>query len=133
MTDSLWVYGDASALVKLVSEEAESPALRAFLQGRGAVISSAIVAVEIRRAAARQPAVDGAAVLRFVNDLELIAFDEAIANAAAAIHPPLIRSLDAIHLASALALGSDLDVLVTYDGRMQEAAIALGLPVAAPA
>lgn len=44
----------------------------------------------------------------------------------------MLRTLDAIHLATALRLGSDLDAVVTYDNRLAEAARTLGLPVAAP-
>ena len=51
----------------------------------------------------------------------------------AAIGPPLLRTLDAIHLATALALVPDLDAFVTYDDRLAEAARALGLPVVRPA
>jgi len=51
---------------------------------------------------------------------------------AAEIAPPTVRSLDAMHLAAALGLGSDLAAVVTYDARMSVAAQALGLPVIVP-
>ena len=59
--------------------------------------------------------------------------DDAIANVAAALRPPLLRTLDAIHLATALALLPELDAFVTYDDRLAEAARAIGLPVVRPA
>lgn len=52
---------------------------------------------------------------------------------ACAVEPPTLRSLDAIHIASALALVEVLDSMVTYDVRMQESARLAGLTVAAPA
>lgn len=61
-----------------------------------------------------------------------IGFDAQIRAAAAALEPGTLRTLDAIHLATALALGEELDAVVTYDRRMTEAAKATGLAVAAP-
>ena len=70
------------------------------------------------------------AVLR---DIEVIEVDAGIATAAAAIGPPTLRTLDAIHLASALSILPELDAFVTYDDRLAEAARAIGLPVMRPA
>jgi hypothetical protein len=68
-----------------------------------------------------------------VNGLELVAIDDRLLDEAAFVDPMIIRSLDAIHLAAAPSLGSDLDVVVSYDQRMLEGARLLGLPTASPA
>ena len=89
--------------------------------------------VEATRAAARvgAPAVEavGAALRRVV----LVPVDDEVLDIAAHVADPGVRSLDAIHLATALSLGDDLGVLLTYDARMADAARSLGLPVASPA
>lgn len=64
--------------------------------------------------------------------LEIIELDPAIARVAASLGPRLLRTSDAIHLATALAPGSDLDAFVTHDNRLTEAARTLGLPVVRP-
>jgi predicted nucleic acid-binding protein len=65
--------------------------------------------------------------------LQLVEVDAHISTAAASVEPPSLRALDALHLASALALGAELDVLVTYDVRLADAARAAGIEVVAPA
>lgn len=62
----------------------------------------------------------------------LLAIVDDIIRSAASMEPARLRSLDAIHLATALMLEPELTAVVTYDTRMQEAAAALGMPVAAP-
>ena len=61
-----------------------------------------------------------------------MAIDDRILDTAGHLHPRVLRSLDAIHVATALAIGDDLDVVVTYDQRMIEAASLLGVPTATP-
>ena len=63
----------------------------------------------------------------------LMPITDIVLNDAALIGPEVLRSLDAIHLASAQQLGSDLGVVITYDRRMAEAARLMGYEVAAPA
>jgi predicted nucleic acid-binding protein len=58
--------------------------------------------------------------------------DDPLLEVAANLDPDILRTLDAIHLASALSLGDSLDEVVTYDKRMAEAAKYLGLAVASP-
>ena len=62
----------------------------------------------------------------------LIAIDDRILDSAGILEPSVLRALDAIHLATALALGDDLDAVVTYDERMIEAARLVGLTTALP-
>ena len=125
-------YVDASALVKLVLVEQESPAVYRWFTEAPRIATSRIGVVETVRASSRRDhdPVQRDQVLR---DVEVIDLDPAIAAVAAAIAPPVIRTLDAIHIATALALVPELDAFVTYDDRLAEAARALGLPVVRPA
>jgi predicted nucleic acid-binding protein len=69
---------------------------------------------------------------RVVTQLTVVEVSEAIRARAALLDPSELRSLDALHLATALELGDDLDAVVTYDGRMRDAAAGHGLVVVAP-
>ena len=64
--------------------------------------------------------------------VDLVAIDDRILDAAGILEPRVLRTLDAIHLATALALGDDLESIVTYDDRMIEAARLIGLPTSTP-
>jgi predicted nucleic acid-binding protein len=127
------VYLDASAAVKLIQREPESAALRHYLARQRTVLSSRVMGVELLRAVRR---LDGTledqarAVLAVTASVEL---DADIVARAGAVDPPGLRSLDAIHLASALSIGPELDAFVTYDIRQADAARALGLVVESPA
>ena len=131
------IYLDSAALVKLVREEDETRALVAWLNERAGqrLVASVLVEVEVPRALCRsQPGVLGAvaATLARIDRIEL---DAAIRATAAAYADPLLRSPDAIHLATAdqlVASGKDLSAFVTYDKRLAEAARACSFPVAAP-
>ena len=124
-------YLDSSALVKLVVEEAESQALEAML--RAAVITSSRLSdVEVTRAASRRGGAVVARARSVIGRVALIPLDEGIFVQARSVRPAALRSLDAIHLASALAIREQIEVLITYDGRMAEAAVSLGLRTTAP-
>lgn len=125
-------YLDASALVKLVIDEPESPMLNRWYVDADRLVTSRIGVIETIRAAARI-AFDPAHRDLVIADLEIVELSEAIARVAASVGPPALRSLDAIHLATALALAPDLDAFVTYDDRLADAARMLGLPVVRPA
>ncbi len=126
------VYLDSSALVKLVIAEPESSALRRYLGDEAERASCALARVEILRAV-RGP---GAAALtrarRLLQRLNLVQIDEELLEAAAALGPSVLRSLDAIHLAAAQLFGDELTAVVTYDRRMAAAARLVELTVAAP-
>jgi predicted nucleic acid-binding protein len=122
-----FVYLDSSALVKLVLSEPESPALNRFLAVRHVRASSALARVEVIRAVRTQSMLPLRKTHTLLDSLSLVALDDAILRSAATIEPLSIRSLDAIHLASALSLGPGLEALVTYDRRMDEAARFLGI------
>ncbi|GAC1677836.1 MAG: hypothetical protein NVS9B8_18660 [Candidatus Limnocylindrales bacterium] len=96
------------------------------------VVTSRIGIVETRRAVSRRPH-DAGHLDHVLDRIEVVALDPPIADRAAAIQPATIRTLDAIHLATAIAAMPDLDAFVTYDDRLADAARALGLPVVSPA
>jgi predicted nucleic acid-binding protein len=125
-------YLDSSAIVKLVVAEPESAALRRYLRRRQILVSSALARAEVARALLP---LGERAVRRgreALNGLELIRVSDRILAAAGALLPADLRTLDAIHLATALELGADLARLVTYDERLRGAAHAVGCPLAAP-
>lgn len=125
------LYLDTSALMKLVVKETESDTLRHFVGARE-LVSSQLARTELVRAVARsQPdSVDAAEDL--LSELTLVALSRLLTARAAWVKPPLLRSLDAIHVATAVAMEADLEALVTYDRRMVEAGRMAGLPVASP-
>lgn len=125
-------YADSSALVKLVLEEAESPAMHRWFVEAERVVTSRVGVVETIRASRRYPHAT-AHRDRVIDDLEVLELSEDIARRAGDVQPPSLRTLDAVHLASALALGPELDAFVTYDARLAAAARAIGLPVIQPA
>ena len=125
-------YLDSSAIVKLVVEEAETAALQGFLERRPVRVTAALARTEVVRAVADegQDAMGRAArVLAGCRQMRLTA---QLLDEAARLPPTVLRTLDAVHLAAARRLGADLAEVVTYDRRMADACVALGLRVAAP-
>jgi predicted nucleic acid-binding protein len=126
------VYLDSSAIVKLAVAEAESGALQRFLARFAVRVSSIIARVEVERAV-RVADPDAILLAReILASIEGVRLTDSVLNLAAEMQPPLLRSLDAIHIASALVLQPRLEALVSYDRRMVEAAQAAGLPTATP-
>lgn len=128
------VYLDSSAIVKLVVTEPESEALRRYLAVRENRVSSALVRVEVLRALRRSYGAAPPTPHRAEHVLEgiaLVTVDEPVLLRAARLQPDRLRSLDAIHLATALSL-EGLEAIVTYDRRLLDASAAAGLAVAAP-
>lgn len=125
-------YLDSSALVKLAVREPESMALRRYLRRRRPLVSSALARTEVLRALL--PAGDDAVAAgrKVLQRVDLVRINNQVLDTAAMLAPIEVRSLDAIHLATAEQLGEDLGVLVTYDDRMAEAAKQSGLRVVAP-
>lgn len=127
------VYLDASALVKLIIDEPETQALQADLVNRGGLVASRLSLLEAQRAVARRPDARRISTIGEVSEaLVLIEMDQKLVETAAAIHPIALRSLDAIHLASALAAGEPPVEVITYDQRLADAARANGLTVVQP-
>lgn len=126
------LYLDSSALVKLIVAEAESDALERFLEPRTSFASAAVARVEVARAGRLRGPEAVSRIAGLYSKLELIRIDDPLLVAASRLAGPSLRSLDAVHVAAAQALGDALEALVTYDGQMQDAARDLGLPIAAP-
>lgn len=125
-------YLDSSAIMKLAIEEPQSTALRSYLRRRRPLVSSALARTEVLRALLEEgdPGLErGRDVL---SRLDLVRVNDRILSTAGTLLPQDLRSLDAIHLATALQLGSDVRQVVTYDERMTDAATGLGLRTAAP-
>ena len=126
------LYLDSSATLKLVREEAESLDLADFLEAADeALMTSRVGIVELRRVARRGGASSDRADA-LAGTLEIIELDATIEGIAVRLAPDL-RALDAIHLASALAVrGERLHAFVCYDHRLGAAAAREGLPIVAP-
>jgi len=127
-------YVDTSAALKLLAEESDSQAFAQFYDDNADATwaSSALLRIEVVRAVRRALP----AALNDARDL-LLAFDyvnidDGIVQAAMDEPDRSLRSLDAIHLATARLFDSDLDGLVTYDERLGQAAIAAGMTVLSP-
>ena len=132
MAEPRFAYVDASAFVKLVKDEAESAALDAALAAWPRLSSSTLLEVEGLRAARRMSSAvyDNARTL--LGGMELIEIDADIRRTAVALGDPGVRSLDAIHLATALSLGERCGAFFAYDDRLIAAARAHGLTVTVP-
>ena len=126
-------YVDSSALVKLAVREAESAALRRYLVRRRPLVSSALARTEVLRALLP---VGTDAVRRgreVLGRVELLRVSDRVLEAAGLFTPADLRSLDAVHLASAEQFGMDLRGFVTHDDRLARAAVGRGLRVVQPA
>jgi uncharacterized protein len=125
-------YLDSSALVKLAVREVHSDALRRHLRRRRPLISSALARTEVLRALlpGGEPAL--AAGRRVLGRVDLVRVSDPVLNQAGAMSPLELRSLDAVHLATAGRMGADLAEVVTYDQGMATAARAMGYRVSSP-
>jgi predicted nucleic acid-binding protein len=125
-------YLDSSAIVKLAVREPESASLRRFLRRKRPLVTSALARTEVARALlpfGDEIVVRGAEVLQ---RLDVIRINDRVLRVAGSLLPFELRSLDAIHLATAMELGDDLGRVCTYDERMAMAAADLGLTVVTP-
>jgi hypothetical protein len=128
------IYLDSTAVVKLVHVEAETSALSTWLAERPGVplVTSLLTSVEAERALRRidPPALPQLPLV--LGGINKVLIGESICAAAGAYADPNLRTLDAIHLATAAFLGAALTSLITYDARLEVAAVALGMTVAKP-
>jgi hypothetical protein len=129
------IYLDSAAVVKLVHAEAESAALRDWLDERAETgwISSVLTEIETFRALARYAPAAVSRLPAVLDQIDLIGLDPPIKILAETVRPATVRSLDAIHLGTALHARQTLTSFVTYDKRLLDAALAAGLPADAPA
>lgn len=125
-------YVDSSAIVKLAVREPESDALRRYLRRRRPLISSALARTEVLRSLL--PGGEEALVAgrRVLSRVDMARVNDRVLNLAATLSPLELRTLDAIHLATAARLGADLGEIVTYDERMAAAARSMGFKVSSP-
>lgn len=132
------LYADTSALVKLLVREAESEAVEAELARWPGIATSSIASIEIARAllrareASRESVADAITTDDLVSALAEIPLTTRVRDVAGRLEPAGLRTLDAIHLASALELGDDLGALLTYDHRLADAARTRGIDISSP-
>jgi predicted nucleic acid-binding protein len=128
------IYLDSAAIVKLVHAESESQALRRWLDERAEVgwVSSVLAEIESFRALARHVPESVSRLTRVLDLIDLLELDAGARILAQTVRPATVRSLDAVHLATALRV-QPLTSFVTYDKRLADAARIAGLTVDAPA
>ncbi len=128
------IYLDTSALVKLVFEEDESSILEDWLAQRGELpkVSSDVAVIELLRTARRYDRLAVSTARQVLSGLDLVPVAGEVLELASFADPQELRSLDAIHLASALALGDALTSFVAYDVRLLHAATVANLAVVSP-
>ncbi|MDQ3416595.1 MAG: type II toxin-antitoxin system VapC family toxin [Actinomycetota bacterium] len=128
------IYLDSSALMKLIRPEEETAALGEWLRGRpdSPVVTSELGRVEVLRAARRVGGQAPTEARAVVAELDLIPLDRVAQDLACDIADPPLRTLDALHLASALMLRDELITFIAYDHRLTAAAKATGLSVVTP-
>ena len=129
------IYLDSAAVVKLAHAEPESAALRSWLDERAEIqwISSVLTEIESFRALARYAPEAASRLPAVLDQIDLIDLDQRIRMLAQTVTPVTVRSLDAIHLGTALRYRSSLTSFVTYDKRLLDGAQAAGLPIDSPA
>ena len=126
-------YADTSALVKLVVREAETSALISWLATKPIELATSDLArTELIRAVRKVAPTSVGQARTVLTGLLMVQASPAIFEEAARLDPAELRSLDAVHLATALALGDDLEGILTYDDRLADAASRNGIPVLAP-
>jgi predicted nucleic acid-binding protein len=124
-------YVDTSAILKLVVRESGTVELRTWAEGR-TIIASDLVRAEALRAARRHSPEALAQLRTVLTAIPTMAITTSVCDRAAELDPTILRTLDAMHLACALQLSDELEGVVTYDQRMADACVALGLPVVSP-
>jgi uncharacterized protein len=125
-------YVDTSAFVKVVLGEEEAPALRTELAKWDGTVASRLLRTEAIRACARYGQTFADLAREALSAVALVPLDDAVLDAAATVEPPELRTLDALHLATALSLGDDIGAMLVYDTRLASAAECAGLRVLAP-
>lgn len=128
------IYVDTSALVKLVAPEAETLALQAWMRAQQGktFFSSQLARIELIRAVLRAAPDRLERAREVLRGLALLRIDDEIVGAAEGLAPAALRSLDAVHLATAYSLRAHVSAFVTYDVRLAEAARLLQMQVASP-
>ncbi len=118
--------------MKLPLQEPGHSALLAELAEWDGYVSSALLAVEAIRACTRREPELANDARSWLGGLSLLPLDDAVLDIAASLEPSGLRSLDALHLATALTVRDEIGVLVGYDQRLLDAAVEQGFRVARP-
>jgi uncharacterized protein len=118
--------------VKLVLREPEEKALRAELAEWEGCVSSALLGLEAIRACSRHRGEYARDAREWLSGVSRLPLDDTLLDEAATLGPANLRSLDAIHLATAVSIREEIGAFVTYDRRLTGAAQASGLPVVTP-
>ncbi|MFE6735967.1 type II toxin-antitoxin system VapC family toxin [Microbacterium sp. NPDC057650] len=121
------IYLDTSAAAKALLDEDGSADVRALIAGGAEFVSSRLLAVELHAVADRRM-LDADAVQELLDRVALVSLDDEIAAQAIAMHSRL-RTLDALHLATAVRIEGVLDSILTFDGEMKVAATAARIPL----
>lgn len=125
-------YVDASAAAKLLSQEAESAGVGAlfdtFAEREETLLAGRLIETELRRIAVRE-SVSQDSVTQLLGRLAIVELDAGVYRSAGLLPGPRLRSLDALHLATALRVGAD--AMITFDERLEQACESVGLPVLA--
>ncbi len=129
------IYLDSSALVKLAVTEPESAALTRWLSEQPNLVrvSSSVIRVEVPRAVWRASPTALPETYQVLRRTGEVGLTDEVLSKAASVRPPTLRAVDAIHLASALAIRRELTAFVAYDKRLLAAARDAGLPTVSPA
>jgi predicted nucleic acid-binding protein len=125
-------YVESSALAKLVLHEPELSALLVYLRTASVWMTSLLTVTEVHRSAARHGPAEMKQADGVLRRMTFVDIDRPVIELAARLQPATLRTLDAIHVASAMQLGSELRSFVTYDQRLADAARAAGLTVVSP-
>lgn len=127
------LYADTSALVKLVIDEVESESLNRYLIASGFQLTSSVIAeVELLRTIFRVERNRIGEARELLDEMILLPLTTDVKHLAASVKPESVRSLDAIHLATAQEIQADLHALVSYDNRLLEAAGSVGIDTVSP-
>jgi predicted nucleic acid-binding protein len=127
-------YIDASAFVKLFAAEPESAAIANAIDTElSNLVASEILAVEISRAAVRVGGDAPVVASQLLRRVALLPLSTEVREQACQVGPPLLRTLDAIHLATAISVRERIGVVLTYDSRLAEACATASLKPLAPA
>ena len=130
--DKVW-YIDSSAIVKLVVQEPESLALLKFVRRRSSLVASALARTEVNRAVLALGDPFSRRAGDVLSKIDLVRINNQVLSDAGRLEPATIRSLDAIHLATAALFNTTLSGIITYDGTMASAARSFGWKVSSPA
>jgi uncharacterized protein len=128
------IYLDTSAAIKLVIEEDESEALEHWLRAQQdiSLVTSDLTRIELIRSVARRNSLAVPQAVNLLGSFDMLRVDEQVIIAAQSLPDPLLRTLDAIHLASALRIRASLTTILAYDKRLLAAATAYGLQTQSP-